>query len=74
VSPDPREIIKGQSCTSTLHRLRDISQQDKSELQHITKELEKTSTDLTTFQQRNDSLKEELAKAEETIDELKEQV
>jgi len=57
-----------------LLRLRDISQQDKSELQHATKELEKISTEVTTLQQRNDSLKEELATAEETIDELKEQV
>lgn len=57
-----------------LMRLRDISQQDKNELQHTAKELEKLTTELTTAQQRNESLKEELAKAEDTIDELKEQV
>ena len=57
-----------------LQRLRDISQQDKNELQHTAKELEKLTTELTTAQQRNESLKEELAKAEDTIDELKEQV
>ena len=57
-----------------LQRLRDISQQDKNELQHTAKELEKLTAELTTFQQRNESLKEDLAKAEDTIDELKEQV
>ena len=57
-----------------LQRLRDISQQDKNELQHTSKELEKLTTELTSAQQRNESLKEELAKAEDTIDELKEQV
>ena len=54
--------------------MRDISQQDKNELQHTAKELEKLTADLTSAQQRNESLKEELAKAEDTIDELKEQV
>ena len=57
-----------------LYRLRDISQQDKNELQHTAKELEKLTAELTSAQQRNESLKEELAKAEDTIDELKEQV
>ena len=57
-----------------LQRLRDISQHDKNELQHAAKELEKATTELTSAQQRNESLKEELAKAEDTIDELKEQV
>ncbi|KAG5848412.1 hypothetical protein ANANG_G00098190 [Anguilla anguilla] len=57
-----------------LVRMRDLSASEKQEHVKLQKQMEKKNTELETLRQQKEKLVEEMAHAEKTIDELKEQV
>ena len=60
---------------STLcDRMRDLSSSEKQEHVKLQKQMEKKSLELEVLRSQREKLQEELALAEKTVDELKEQV
>lgn len=78
------EELGGLSCGRLAHRgdawahvgsrMRDLSASEKQEHVKLQKQMEKKNMELDTQRSQKEKLQEEMAAAEKTIDELKEQV
>lgn len=57
-----------------VFRMRDLSSSEKQEHVKLQKQMEKKNSELETLRAQKEKLQEEMKQAEDTIDELKEQV